>query len=62
MRGGALICGRPFARLGHPLSHAGSLLDASALQPGRSHLLRLAHSQRLNARRVDGTPLPTVPS
>jgi len=61
----ALICGRPYARPGHPLSHVGSLVDASALQPGRSgrnHLLWLAHSQRLNARRVDGTPLPTVPS
>ena len=63
--GSALICGRPYARLGHPLSHVSSLLDASALQPGRggrNHLLWLAHSHRLNARRVDGPPLPTVPS
>ena len=63
--GSALICGRPYASLGHSRSHVGSLLDASALQPGRSgrnHLLWLAHSQGLNARRVDGTPLPTVPS
>jgi ABC-2 type transport system ATP-binding protein len=29
---------------------------------GRNHLLWLAHSQRLNARRADGPPLPTVPS
>src|SRR5215467_12908000 len=47
--GRALICGRPYARLRHLLSHVGSLLDASALLPGRSgrnHLLWLAHSQR----------------
>ena len=63
--GSALICGRSYASLGDPLSHVGSLLDASALQLGRSghsHLLWLAHSEGLNARRVDGTPLPTVPS
>jgi ABC-2 type transport system ATP-binding protein len=38
------------------LRHVGSLLDAGALQPSRSarnHLLWLAHSQGLNARRVD---------
>jgi ABC-2 type transport system ATP-binding protein len=61
----ALICGRPYASLGHPLSHVGSLPDASALQPGRSgrsHLLWPAHSEGLNARRIDGTPLPAVPS
>ena len=55
--GSALICGRPCASLGHPLSYVGSLRDASALQPGRSgrnRLLWLAHSQGLNARRVDG--------
>jgi ABC-2 type transport system ATP-binding protein len=54
--GSALIGGRPYQRLRHPLSQVGSLLDASALQPGRSarnHLLWLAHSQGLGARRVD---------
>jgi ABC-2 type transport system ATP-binding protein len=54
--GTALIGGRPYASLRRPLSHVGSLLDASALQPGRSarnHLLWLAHSQGLGARRVD---------
>jgi ABC-2 type transport system ATP-binding protein len=54
--GSALIGGRPYARLRHPLSHVGSLLDAAALQPSRSarnHLLWLAHSQGLPARRVD---------
>jgi ABC-2 type transport system ATP-binding protein len=52
----ALIGGRPYASLRRPLSQVGSLLDASALQPGRSarnHLLWLAHSQGLGARRVD---------
>ena len=55
-RGTALIGGRPYARLRHPLSHVGSLLDAAALQPSRSarnHLLWLAHSQGLGAARVD---------
>jgi ABC-2 type transport system ATP-binding protein len=54
--GSALIGGRPYASLRHPLSHVGSLLDAAALQPGRSarnHLLWLAYSQGLPARRVD---------
>ena len=63
--GSALIGGRPYASLGHPLSHVGSLRDASALQPGRggrSHLLWPAHSVGLNARRAGGIPLPAVPS
>jgi ABC-2 type transport system ATP-binding protein len=54
--GHALISGQPYARLRHPLSHIGALLDAGALQPGRTarnHLLWLAHSQGLTARRVD---------
>jgi ABC-2 type transport system ATP-binding protein len=54
--GSALVGGRPYRSLRHPLSHVGSLLDASALQPGRSgrnHLLWLAHSQGLPATRVD---------
>jgi ABC-2 type transport system ATP-binding protein len=54
--GSALIGGRPYVSLRRPLSHVGSLLDAAALQPGRSarnHLLWLAHSQGLTARRVD---------
>ncbi|WNV85613.1 ATP-binding cassette domain-containing protein [Umezawaea sp. Da 62-37] len=53
--GTALIDGRPYRDLRHPLSHVGSLLDA-APHPGRSardHLLWLAHSQGLNAKRVD---------
>jgi ABC-2 type transport system ATP-binding protein len=54
--GSALIGGRPYASLVHPLRQVGSLLDAAALQPSRSarnHLLWLAHSQGLGARRVD---------
>jgi ABC-2 type transport system ATP-binding protein len=54
--GTALVGGRPYPSLRHPLRHLGSLLDAAALQPsrtGRNHLLWLAHSQGLGARRVD---------
>jgi ABC-2 type transport system ATP-binding protein len=54
--GTALIGGHRYATLRCPLRHIGALLDASALQPGRSarhHLLWLAHSQGLSARRAD---------
>ena len=54
--GAALIGGRPYPALPHPLRHVGSLLDAGALQPSRTarnHLLWLAHSQGLTAGRVD---------
>jgi ABC-2 type transport system ATP-binding protein len=54
--GTALVGGKPYRSLRHPLHHVGSLLDAGALHPGRSarnHLLWLAHSQGLPARRVD---------
>jgi ABC-2 type transport system ATP-binding protein len=54
--GTALIEGKPYHSLRHPLSHVGSLLDAAALHPSRSarnHLLWLAHSQGLAGRRVD---------
>src|SRR5712691_7096484 len=54
--GTATIGGRPYRTLQNPLTHVGSLLDAGALQPGRSgrnHLLWLAHSQGLKAGRVD---------
>jgi ABC-2 type transport system ATP-binding protein len=55
-QGSALISGRPYRSLRHPLRHVGSLLDAAALQPSRTarnHLLWLAHSQGLTAGRVD---------
>jgi ABC-2 type transport system ATP-binding protein len=54
--GHALIGGRPYASLRRPLTRVGALLDAAALQPSRTarnHLLWLAHSQGLGARRVD---------
>ena len=53
--GTALVGGRPYRSLRYPLRQVGSLLDAGALQPsrtGRNHLLWLAHSQGLDARRV----------
>jgi ABC-2 type transport system ATP-binding protein len=54
--GRALIGGREYRSLRHPLNHVGALLDASALHPGRTgrdHVLWLAHSQGLTAGRVD---------
>jgi ABC-2 type transport system ATP-binding protein len=54
--GTALIGGTPYGSLRHPLNQVGALLDAAALQPSRkarNHLLWLAHSQGLTARRVD---------
>src|SRR5690242_21848974 len=54
--GTALVGGRRYRDLRRPLLHVGALLDAGALQPGRSgrnHLLWIAHSQGLGARRVD---------
>jgi len=54
--GTALISGRPYRILRHPLTQLGALLDAAALQPSRSarnHLRWLAASQGLPASRVD---------
>ena len=54
--GHALISGRPYRNLRRPLTQVGALLDAAALQPSRTarnHLLWLAHSQGLGARRVN---------
>ncbi len=54
--GRALVGGQPYPKLHRPLSQIGALLDASALQPGRTgrnHLLWLARSQGLTGRRVD---------
>jgi len=53
--GHALVGGKPYASLLRPMCQLGSLLDAGALQPGRSarnHLLWLAYSQGLPAGRV----------
>jgi ABC-2 type transport system ATP-binding protein len=55
-QGRALIGGRPYASLRHPLGRVGALLDAGALQPSRSarhHLLWLARSQGLGTGRID---------
>ena len=55
-QGSALISGQPYPKLRRPLSHIGAMLDAAALQPGRTarnHLLWLAHSQGLSGKRVD---------
>jgi ABC-2 type transport system ATP-binding protein len=54
--GKALVAGKPYSSIRRPMRVMGSLLDAGALQPSRSarnHLLWLAHSQGLTARRVD---------
>jgi ABC-2 type transport system ATP-binding protein len=52
----ALVHGKPYPSFEHPLTHLGSLLDASALQPSRTardHLRWLALSQELPTRRAD---------
>jgi ABC-2 type transport system ATP-binding protein len=54
--GRALVGGVAYRSLRAPLTHVGSLLDASGLHPGRSardHLRWLAHSNGLAAKRVD---------
>jgi ABC-2 type transport system ATP-binding protein len=54
--GTALVGGRPYRSLRHPMSHLGALLDAASVQPsrsGRNHLLWLARSQGLPAHRID---------
>lgn len=53
--GSALINGRPFHQLRHPLHEVGAVLDAKAVHPGRSaygHLLGLAYSNGIGRRRV----------
>jgi ABC-2 type transport system ATP-binding protein len=54
--GDALVGGRRYRDLSAPLSEIGALLDAGAAHPGRrarNHLLWLARSNRIPARRVD---------
>ncbi|MFG3709669.1 ATP-binding cassette domain-containing protein [Micromonospora sp. NPDC047730] len=54
--GEALIDGRRYATLRHPLREVGALLDAKAVHPGRSarnHLLAMARSNGIPTRRVD---------
>ena len=53
--GHALVGGEPYTRLRFPMRRVGALVDAGAVQPGRSgrnHLLWLARSQRLPVGRV----------
>jgi ABC-2 type transport system ATP-binding protein len=54
--GAATVCGRPYAELRAPMSQVGAMLEAKSFHPGRSgraHLLCLAQSQALPARRVE---------
>ncbi|GGX45133.1 ABC transporter ATP-binding protein [Streptomyces chryseus] len=54
--GHALVNGRPYSRLSHPLREVGALLDAKALHPGRSaraHLKALALSNGIPVRQID---------
>jgi ABC-2 type transport system ATP-binding protein len=54
--GSALVGGRPYRILRRPLHQVGALLDAAAIHPGRrgrDHLLWMAHSHGIPARRVD---------
>ncbi|MFE1774613.1 ATP-binding cassette domain-containing protein [Streptomyces sp. NPDC059008] len=53
--GTATVGGRAFRELADPLRHVGAMLDAGAAHGGRrarDHLLALAHSNRIPARRV----------
>jgi len=54
--GAALIRGRLYRSLRHPLREVGALLDANAVHPGRKardHLLWMAHSNGIARARVD---------
>ncbi|WP_410594523.1 ATP-binding cassette domain-containing protein [Amycolatopsis sp. lyj-23] len=54
--GEALVGGRRYGELRHPLREVGALLDAKALHPGRSagkHLLAMARSNGIAASRVE---------
>ncbi|KAB1912153.1 ABC transporter ATP-binding protein [Micromonospora sp. AMSO31t] len=54
--GQALVNGRPYRQLRYPLHEVGALLDATGVHParsGRAHLLAMARSNGIPARRVD---------
>ncbi|MFI7607513.1 ABC transporter ATP-binding protein [Micromonospora sp. NPDC049366] len=54
--GRVLVGGRAYRDLRHPLHEVGALLDAKAIHParsGRAHLLAMARSNGIPARRVD---------
>ncbi|MFD3419988.1 ABC transporter ATP-binding protein [Streptomyces decoyicus] len=53
--GSALVNGKPFHQLRHPLHEVGAVLDAKAVHPGRTaygHLLGLAYSNGIGRGRV----------
>ncbi|MBT2369335.1 ATP-binding cassette domain-containing protein [Streptomyces sp. ISL-10] len=53
--GSALVGGRPFSELRHPMCEVGAVLDARAAHPGRTaegHLMALASSNAIARRRV----------
>ncbi len=55
-RGTTLVNGRPYASSRHPMREVGALLDAKDVHGGRNarnHLLALAQSNGISARRVD---------
>jgi len=55
-QGSALVDGRPYTELKHPLRKVGALLDAKAVHSGRSarnHLLAIARSNAIPASRVE---------
>ncbi|MEU9740713.1 ATP-binding cassette domain-containing protein [Micromonospora chersina] len=54
--GQALVNGRPYRELRYPLHEVGALLDATGVHParsGRAHLVAMARSNGIPARRVD---------
>ncbi|RZU74286.1 ABC-2 type transport system ATP-binding protein [Micromonospora kangleipakensis] len=54
--GEALVDGRPYRALRHPLHEVGALLDATGIHParsGRAHLRAMARSNGIPPRRVD---------
>ncbi|SCL56875.1 ABC transporter ATP-binding protein [Micromonospora chersina] len=54
--GQALVNGRPYLELRHPLHEVGALLDATGVHParsGRAHLVAMARSNGIPGRRVD---------
>ncbi|SCG34574.1 ATP-binding cassette domain-containing protein [Micromonospora inositola] len=54
--GEALVDGRPYRALRHPLHEVGALLDATGVHParsGRAHLRAMARSNGIPPRRVD---------
>ncbi|GAA3093481.1 ABC transporter ATP-binding protein [Streptosporangium carneum] len=54
--GQALVSGKPYTTLRHPVREVGALLEARSVHPGRSarnHLLAMARTHSISAKRVD---------